>query len=151
MEESRRMAIERACERLVIAYTHLVDSGEAERVVDLFTPEGVCELPAARLCGHDELRAFFRTREQSRALVTRHVCTNVAIDVVDEHSATGRAYLTLYRHRREDAQATGPAPLEAPVFIGEYQDRFVEHEGSFRFAERRAIASFVRPPPGGAR
>jgi hypothetical protein len=143
MEESRRMAIERACERLIIAYTHFVDSGEAERVVDLFAPDGVCELPTGRASGHEELRAFFRARAQNRGLVTRHICTNAAIDVVDEHSANGRVYLTLYRYQHEDSSPRGPAPLHGPVFVGEYQDRFVLLEGGWRIAHRRAVAGFV--------
>jgi hypothetical protein len=41
-----RLLDERACERLVIDYTHLVDFGEAARIADLFTED---ELVGRRL------------------------------------------------------------------------------------------------------
>jgi hypothetical protein len=48
MKESERSAIEHECARLTVAYTHYVDLGEAERIAELFTDDGVWEAP-----GHD--------------------------------------------------------------------------------------------------
>jgi hypothetical protein len=37
------LAAERACERLVIRYAQLVDSGKAAGIADLFTKDGIWE------------------------------------------------------------------------------------------------------------
>ena len=41
MDDTLRLQIERECQRLVTAYCHYVDHGEAERIADLFREDGV--------------------------------------------------------------------------------------------------------------
>jgi SnoaL-like domain len=52
-----RLLDERACERLIIDYTHLVDFGEAARIADLFMTDGVWEAGGLRMDGQDAIRA----------------------------------------------------------------------------------------------
>ena len=56
MDEARRMAIERECERLVTAYCHYVDHGEAERVAELFSEDGVWASPELVMDGREQVR-----------------------------------------------------------------------------------------------
>jgi hypothetical protein len=139
MDELSRLLAEHACAALITRYTHLVDEGRASGVADLFTAEGVWASPEATLEGQDAIRAAFLRREQSGRR-SRHVCTNVAIDVEDEDHATGLCYLTLYR---TDAEGT-PARGTAPDLVGVYRDRFVRTDDTWRFAERRTEVTFVR-------
>ena len=60
MDEATRFEAERACERLVVDYTHLVDFGEAERVAELFSVVAVWEAGDVRFEGREALR--FRGR-----------------------------------------------------------------------------------------
>ena len=47
--------IERACERLVVGYTHRVDFGAAESVAELFAPDAVWEAGTIRFEGREAL------------------------------------------------------------------------------------------------
>lgn len=136
---------ERACERLVIDYTHLVDFGEAARIADLFTADGVWEAEGARMEGRDAIRAGFGARQGVTRRTSRHVCTNVAITLVGPDEATGVSYLVNYRHDSASGTAELPAPVGHPKFVGEYHDRFVRTQDGWRFAHRRCTLAFVRP------
>jgi len=143
MREQEAFEIERACGRLVVDYTHLVDFGEAERVAELFAEGAVWEAGDVRFEGRDALRAMFRGRQQMVRRRSRHVCTNLAIDVVDAERASGRVYLQLYRHDFDADPAPGAvAPGGPPVAVGEYHDEFVRTADGWRFARRRAELAF---------
>lgn len=138
MDELSRLIAEQACAALITRYTHLVDEGQASGVADLFTADGVWASPEATFDGRDAIRAAFLRREQSGRR-SRHVCTNVAVDVEDETHATGLCYLTLFR---TDAEGT-PARGTTPDLIGVYRDRFVRTEDGWRFASRLTEVTFV--------
>ena len=140
-----RMADERACERLIARYTHLVDFGDAPAIADLFTPDGVWRTDASAMTGQDEIRAGFKRRQGVTRRLSRHVCTNVIVDV-DGDTATGLCYLVNYRHDSETGTAVRPAPADVPKYVGEYRDRFVRTPDGWRFADRYCEMAFVRAP-----
>lgn len=147
MDDLARLLIERACERLVTDYARFVDFGEASRIADLFTADGVWETEGVRMDGRDAIRAGFGRREQVTRRVSRHVCTNVAIDVLSGDEARGLAYLVNFRFdRREGDDPAMPAPAGHPKYVGEYHDRFVRTPDGWRFAQRRCTLGFVRLP-----
>lgn len=141
---TQQIADERACERLVIEYTHLVDSGNATGIADLFTDDGVWRTDEFAMNGGDEIRAGFGRREGVTRRQSRHVCTNVIINV-DGDTATGLCYLVNYRHDSETGTAEKPAPADVPKFVGEYHDRFVRTDDGWRFEDRYCDMAFVRP------
>lgn len=145
-----RLLDERACERLVIDYTHLVDSGEAARIADLFTADGVWEADQIRMDGRDAIRAGFGARQGVKRRTSRHVCTNVAITLHGADEATGLSYLVNYRHDSTTGTAELPAPVGHPKFVGEYHDRFVRTPDGWRIAHRRCTLAFVRARGAGA-
>lgn len=149
MDELERLAIERSCERLVVAYSHLIDFGEASRVAELFTDDGVWESAEATMQGRAGIAEGFGRRQANTGRRSRHVCTNLAVDVVSATEATGLCYFTLYRADN----VSGPtATLEGPEIVGEYRDRFVLTDDGWRIVHRQASAGFVRrpaPPPNG--
>jgi hypothetical protein len=138
------MADERACERIIALYCHYVDFGEAPRIADLFTTDGVWKSDEVTMDGQDEIRAAFTRRQGVTRRQSRHLCTNVVIDV-DGDEATGLCYLVNYRHDSESGVAEHPAPTEVPKYVGEYRDRFVRTTGGWKFAERLVDMAFVRP------
>src|ERR1700731_538814 len=89
--------VQKACERLILEYTHRIDSGEAERVADLFAPDGIWEAYRNRKVGQQEIREAFRHRQENQARVSRHVCTNIAIDILGPRQAAGLTYFILFR------------------------------------------------------
>lgn len=148
MTEQQRIEIERACERLVTRYCHLVDHGEADRIAGLFTDDGVWTAPGVRMEGRGELEAGFGAREKNKARASRHVCNNLLVDVHNAESAEGTVYLTLYRHDGAEGQAI--SPLEGPAMVGEYRDQFVLTDAGWRIKQRDTSISFLKPGLDGA-
>lgn len=146
MDAIDRFLIERECERLVTRCCHYVDHGEAQRIADLFTEDGVWTAPGiVTMRGQQELRKGLGERQARTTRVARHVCTNLLLTVIDENTAEGVVYLTLYRHDRKEGEDEGElAPLEAPLMLGEYRDRFVRTPDGWRIAHREVAVSFRR-------
>lgn len=142
MDALERLLIERECERLVTAYCHYVDHGEAGRIAGLFTEDGVWKSPEVTMKGREELVRGFGRRQAQTQRMSRHVCNNLQLEVQDESTARGVVYLTLYRSDGEEGRRV--SPLEQPDVVGEYRDRFVRTEEGWRFAEREIEVSFVR-------
>jgi ketosteroid isomerase-like protein len=133
------MLIERACARLVSEYCHLVDHGQASKVADLFTDDGFWSSPETALNGRAEIERGFGRREQNRRRMSRHICSNLLIEVLDETTARGVVYLTLYRHDGEEGLPASPVGL--PAFIGEYRDEFQKTAEGWRFKRRETRAN----------
>jgi ketosteroid isomerase-like protein len=141
MDNIETLEIERECERLVTRYCHHCDHGEAARVADLFTEDGIWESPEAKLVGRDQIREGFQRRQDMKERMSRHVCNNLLVDVVNENEAEGTVYLTLYRH---DGEAGRPfAPLDGPVMVGEYRDHFLKTDEGWRISRRTVVVSFL--------
>jgi hypothetical protein len=136
-----RALIERACERLMIEYTHLVDHGEAVLVADLFTVDGVMKSLESIMIGRDSIQQGFQTRQDNAARMSRHVCTNALIDVLDHDTARGTVYLTLYRHDGVSGRST--SPTQSPTLLGEYRDEFRRTPLGWKFHRREIIVSFI--------
>ena len=146
MDRDERLDIERACERLVTLYCHHIDHGQAARVAELFTDDGVWHSPEVSMDGLEQIRKGFTHRQGRVERMSRHVCNNVLIDVIDADHAEGCAYLTLYNHDGEPGRSF--APLEGARMIGEYQDKFRRTPDGWRFSRREIQVSFLRA--GGA-
>ena len=137
-----KLAIERECARLVTAYCHYIDHGSAERVAELFSEDGVWASTEATLEGRDEIRKAMAERRDNAARMSRHVCDNLLIDVIDENSAEGVVYLTLYRHDGKEGRRL--SPLEGPLMVGEYQDRFQRGPDGWRITRREVVVDFLK-------
>lgn len=147
MDGVSRLLAERACERLLTEYARLVDFGEASRMADLFTEDGVWEADALVLDGREAIRAHFLKRERVVRRVSRHLITNVAIDVDDGH-ATGLAYFANYRHDRQEGDLSLPVPMEVPKYLGEYRSRFRLTPDGWRFTLQHVDVTFLRTRAG---
>ena len=142
MDDMQRMLIERACARLVTEYCHFVDHGEAAKIADQFADDGVWASPRDVRTGREAIAKSFQKRQDNAARMSRHVCTNLLIDVIDENSATGVVYLTLYRH--DGAPERRISPSDVPDVVGEYRDSFVRTTDGWRFKRREIHVSFAR-------
>ena len=148
MDLVERLLIERECERLVTLYCHYVDHGEAARIVDLFSEDGVFSAPGVvTLSGRDQLqKGLGQRQERSETRTSGHICNNLLIDVQDHDNATGVVYVTVYRHDRKQGEDAGTvAPIGLPLMVGEYRDRFVRSTDGWRIAHREVATTFSRP------
>lgn len=136
MTDLQRLLDERSCTALLLRYCALIDDGAAAEVPALFAPDGTWSLGSATVRGTGELRETFDQRQAAMVRVTRHVLSNVEVDV-EEDTATGRGYLTAYRHNPQDGDDDGhrTAPLERPMMVGDLRARFVRADGRWLVAE----------------
>ncbi len=142
MEEHDIEHIRRACTALSIAYARAIDFRDYDAFLELFTEDAVLDA-GRRLDGREAIRASLRHRDDR--LRSRHVISNVFIDVLSAEEARGVSYLTLYRHHGEASLGPAPAPLSGPAAVGHYEDRFVRTGASWLFRARRLHLAFRDP------
>jgi len=145
MDDLERLLAERACERLIVDYCRFVDFGEASRIAELFTEDGHWEGPDTVMAGRAAIRDGFLARQGVTRRISRHLCTNVGIDVVSPDEATGLCYLVNYRHDRQEGDTSPVVPAGLPKYVGEYHDRFRRTADGWRFEYRRFDLAFLRP------
>jgi uncharacterized protein (TIGR02246 family) len=144
-DDLARLLAERTCEQLIYKYARYVDSGEAGRVADLFTEDGVWIGADGRsMNGRDQVQAAFLGRQALTRRLSRHVMTNVLIDVHSECEATGIAYLINYRHDGPGETVEKPGPARHPKFVGDYHLTFRRVDGQWRIAALRFDLTFLR-------
>jgi len=131
---------ERACQRLCTAYVHLIDACEFRAFANLFTPEGVLELPARHLKGREEIFEVLSQRPPS--VVSLHFCTSTRIEILDKNHARGSTYAMIFRHDGTNGSAALPLPMEQPLSAGIYDDEFLRTDEGWRFQSRRMRAFF---------
>lgn len=142
MKQAIRREIELSCERLSIAYSRALDFRDYDAFFDLFTEDA--ELDAGQpLAGLSEIREAIRRRPDE--LKSRHVITNVFIDVLSPTQARGISYLTLYRHIGPESLSGTPIDLQGVAAVGHYEDRFTLTDSGWRISRRKLHLAFRRP------
>lgn len=123
-------AIEWQCARLINLYAQLNDAARWEEVAALYAADGSMTRPTAPdapIIGREAILAAFRSRP---ARTTRHICSNIVIDVESATSARGSSAMLLF------------TSADAPPLVGGFEDRFVLTGDGWRFAERRGTLTF---------
>lgn len=131
IEDAERRAIEHECARLVALYANLNDEARWDEVAALYAEDGVMYRPTAPdqgVVGREAILAAFKARPPR---TTRHVCSNVVIDVEGPATARGTSAMLLFT-------AADAAPL-----VGSFHDRFCLTAEGWRFAERRGSLIFT--------
>ncbi len=91
-------------------------------------------MPDAVVQGRETIRASLLTRPKT--LLTKHLATNVMIDVESATSASGLSYLTMIS-TTPAADGKPPYVSQGPIYFGEFKDKFVREDGVWKFLERR--------------
>ena len=134
--------IKHACTELSIGYARHVDFGEYDDFVDLFTDDAVLNL-GFKLEGKEAIRKSMTKR--SAELRSRHVLTNIHIDVLSESEARGISYLTLYRHQGPESLDAAPVEFQTPAAVGHYADEYRKTDAGWKIAHRRIELAFRNP------
>ena len=137
MSSLERMEIERSCERLVYEYSRALDLGDMSAAADCFAANGSMARPMAPdqvIQGRETIRTSLLTRPKT--LLTKHLATNIMIDVESRDSASGLSYLTMIS-TTPPADVKPPYLSQGPVYFGEFRDRYVRENGIWKFLERR--------------
>jgi hypothetical protein len=134
---AERLEIERACERIVYAYSRALDLGDLSAAADFFAENGSMARPMAPdqvIEGRETIRASLLTRPKT--LLTKHLATNVMIEVESRDAARGISYLTMIS-TTPSPDSKPPFISKGPLYFGEFKDRFVRENGVWKFLERR--------------
>lgn len=141
MQEQQMRDIQRDCEALSIAYARAIDFRDYDDFVMLFVEDGILDL-GRPMHGRTTISESIASRPDN--LRSRHVLSNIFVDVVDTDHARGITYLTLYR----SLAATSPQePIESalPAAVGHYQDQFIRSTDGWRFQTRKLHLAFRDP------
>ena len=138
---SETAVIEHACAKLYYRLGLAADANFAG-FIDCFSRDIVWVRPTMEMRGLAEVKSFL-DQEVARITpvngighMTRHLYTNIVIDVVDRGKAHGRAYATIYRDERFDGQL--PAPMAEPEVIVEYKSEFSLEDGAWKISRHMA-------------
>ena len=138
MTEFEIIAIERACERLVLDAVDFVDRQDYAAFAALFVADGAMVRPSGdQLVGPAAILKAYTSRPGGR--ITRHICTNIRITVESQDLARGLTYAVVYGANACDQEdgAFG-VQAEARHLVGEFEDEFVRTNDGWRLQLRRA-------------
>lgn len=139
MHEEDIERIRRHCTELSVAYARCIDFRDYDAFLTLFTDDAVLDT-GTPLTGLAAIRESLRRRPDE--LRSRHVISNVFVDVLSADEARGICYLTLYRHHGDESLRFGPVPLRGPAAVGHYEDRFLRTAHGWRFRSRKLHLAF---------
>lgn len=132
------------CVELIYRAAMLLDSHDADGFAALFTEDGEFIPPSAYpgpgVISRDLIRQGVRAR--GTAMVSRHVTTNVVVDLIGEGRAVVSSYWVHFRGMLEP-EGTLPLPLTDSLrSMGEYRDELVREEDGWRICRRVAQFTF---------
>lgn len=130
--------IAQACRDVVIRAAACVDANDAATFARLFTDDGVLVRPAGKpLIGRDAIRQAYEQRSADR--ITRHLVTNMLVDVNLPDQASVRSYVLLWSGSAGDEDGESGRPAKSRQLVGEFKDHFVrDNEGAWLIRHRQA-------------
>jgi 3-phenylpropionate/cinnamic acid dioxygenase small subunit len=124
---------ERAIENLLYTYAERIDLGDLDGVAEMFTHGRITTGDGAvTFNGPDEVLGMYRAAvlidPDTRTPLTKHVTSNVIIELDATDHASARSYYTVL-------QSTTELPLQ-PIITGRYHDTFHRIDGTWWFDTR---------------
>jgi ketosteroid isomerase-like protein len=126
------------CERLSIAFANAIDRRDYPAVLDLFAEDAVVDRMGTIIRGKPALSAWLESRPVD--IVTRHVCSNIAIAQHGPDTAEGLTYFTFYK----EMAAADICEIDGPEMVGEYHDTFTLTAQGWKLQSRKIAVIFKR-------
>jgi uncharacterized protein (TIGR02246 family) len=129
-----RLFAEHEIAGLVTRYAMYNDDGDYDAVAALFTEDARFIRPSGGdpIVGRDAIRASYEGRAPR---ISRHLITNIVIDLLSADEANARSTIVLYT-----APPGGlPADANKPALLGGFRDRLVKTADGWRFAAREGF------------
>ncbi|HEY8507947.1 MAG TPA: nuclear transport factor 2 family protein [Steroidobacteraceae bacterium] len=149
LSAAERIEIERAIERIIHGYSRALDLGDMSAAADFFAENGSMARPMAPdqvIHGREAIRASLMTRPKT--LLTKHLATNIMIDVESRDSARAISCLTMIACT-PPADGKPPFISQGPLYFGEFADRFIRENGEWKILERRGSIQMKFSGAGG--
>ena len=129
----------REIENLIYAYAERIDAGDLAGVAELFRHGRIQAGPGMVFEGIDQVRGLYASATRLHddgTPRTRHVTTNVAVEVDDDAgTAAARSYYTVF-------QQTDVLALQ-PIIAGRYHDSFHRVGGEWCFDTREIFVDLT--------
>jgi 3-phenylpropionate/cinnamic acid dioxygenase small subunit len=121
---------------LMFRYAECIDAADFDAIGALFAAGKITnEGYPGEIAGADAVANLYRSTNRVHddgTLRTRHLTTNVLVDIDEEHDAAhARSAFVVF-------QATPDLPLQ-PIVAGRYHDEFRRHDGAWAFARRHIL------------
>ena len=133
LSAAEKMAIEHACSRLALDYSHYADSQQLEAWSKLFAEDAEMTLFGQT---HKGRAAILKSLNggSGGAVATFHSNSNIRVDVVSPTEARGTVGVTLFAAPRKD----GVAQVKeiTPAVVGHYEDVYRKTAEGWRIAKR---------------
>lgn len=121
----------RACEALAYAYGHHADAWEADKLADLFAPDGVFNRLGTKIAGREAIRDFIAKRP--RNMWQTHEGSHFTFTLArDGRNATGTLDLVLKRGKAGEAEVS-------ETLHARYHDQFVLTDAGWKFKLREVV------------
>lgn len=135
MDKSTEELIRRECEQLFLNIAWLTDHGPQIDIPQLFTENGEFDRDGTLLKGRAELIDLYAKRPIS--LLTRHLVSNLRVNILSDEHACCHAYATVYRYRSPDSSKPAlPLNCEGPEIVNEYDDQMVKTAEGWKVSRR---------------
>ncbi len=121
MDIHQIQSIEQACTRLVNQFSNFNDAGDYVSLCDLFTADASFARPTDPenfTSGRENILAAFQSRPNDR--ITRHIISNIVIEVANDSTAKGSCYATLFMAPVDAEAAKFGVKANPSQFIGEF-------------------------------
>lgn len=135
MDFMKAAAHEAACAKLLHRFALHLDNYDYTNLLSLFTEDAEFAAFGRSYKGLSGLNAWLTGRETD--MITRHINSNIIIDMVNDKEAVGSARCVAYRLR--GWRGKEPGPMAQPVYILDYNDRFTKDaKRGWLFSRREA-------------
>ena len=133
--------IERDAMTVVHRFFRHLDDGDYDGLVALMAADGVWHRQGKMLRGPAMVLEAMKARPAG--VTTRHLVSNMLVDVIDPDHAEASCYITVYAYTG-DKKPDDPAPLELPLQIGTYRIKLTRTPQGGRINEIAAKMAFRR-------
>ena len=125
-------------------FSNYNDQGDYESLCSLFTEQAAFARPTDPdnfTTGAQNILAAFKSRPNDR--ITRHIISNVIIDVLDEKSAKGICYATLFMSPSDAEPARFGVKADASQLVGEFYIDFQLTEQGWKISRQSGRIIFT--------
>lgn len=137
MDNRDRLIIKDQCRKLSLRFGRLQDERRYEDLPKLMTQDGTYTRLGEELAIADFIEWVGTMPENN----TRHFVTDIDFIDINEVSAKGISYYTLYLYHGDEEM---PYPLDGPFVVGEYHEEFVVVNEEWKIKSREARIIFRR-------
>jgi ketosteroid isomerase-like protein len=148
MDDLTLIRIRFALQDLNTAFTHNLDQGKIEDLVDLFTEDALYTHGKRRSEGREEIRKLFVARADAGVRTVRHLASGLRLEIESETQVRGSSGCLTFAH-----DGPAPAPQATPHLVADFEDVYrLCDDGKWRIAVRhihRIFESADNPGPVG--